>query len=103
MRDPGLRPHNRLFSAVLYFGGDYIGCDGNTGLGMPDFKKLAQSYGINFTKITPKLMKDREALSKIFNSEGLKMILVPIDPEQTYFPKIHRKYFNICLLTYFLK
>ena len=71
-----------------YFGGDYIGCDVNTGLGMPDFRKLAESFGIKFYKITPEIFKNKKRLSKILNQNELSLIVVPIDPEQTYFPKI---------------
>lgn len=71
-----------------YFGGDYIGCDGNTGLGMPDFRKLAESYEIKFYEVTPKIFKNKKKLSKILNQNELSLIVIPIDPEQTYFPKI---------------
>jgi len=71
-----------------YFGGDYIGCDSNTGLGMPDFRKLAESYDIKFYELTPKIFKNKKKLSKILNKNELSIILIPIDPEQTYFPKI---------------
>jgi acetolactate synthase-1/2/3 large subunit len=71
-----------------YFGGEYIGCDESSGLGMPDFKLLAQAYGLNYEKIKPADVKDSFKLIKILDKKGPSIIVVPIDPEQTYFPKI---------------
>lgn len=71
-----------------YFGGDYIGCDELSGLGMPDFKLLAHAYGLNYEKIKSSDMKDISKLKKILDKKGPSIIVVPIDPEQTYFPKI---------------
>ncbi len=31
-----------------YFGGDFIGCGEDSGLGFPDFKKLADAFGLNY-------------------------------------------------------
>ena len=71
-----------------YFGGEYIGCDESSGLGMPDFKLLAQAYGLNYEKISKSDVKDIFKLKKILDKKGSSIIVVPIDPEQTYFPKI---------------
>ncbi len=71
-----------------YFGGDYIGCDESSGLGMPNFRDLAKAYSLGYEKITKKDVNDTSKLQKIFDKKGASIILVPIDPEQTYFPKI---------------
>ena len=74
-----------------YFGGDYIGCDESSGLGMPDFKLLAQAYGLSYEKIKPSDVKNVDKLQNILRKNGPSIIVVPIDPEQTYFPKIVSK------------
>jgi acetolactate synthase-1/2/3 large subunit len=55
-----------------YFGGDYVGCDIETGLGFPDWEKLAETFD-----------RDREWIQP-----GPVLYLIDTDPEQTYFPKI---------------
>jgi acetolactate synthase-1/2/3 large subunit len=70
-----------------YFGGEYLGCDVRTGLGFPDWTKLFEAYGI------PVLTLDDRGLetpnfTAAFDSVGPVAFVVPVDPEQTYFPKI---------------
>ena len=36
-----------------YFGGGYVGCDEETGLGMPNWKYLAKTFGLNYLKLKP--------------------------------------------------
>jgi acetolactate synthase-1/2/3 large subunit len=70
-----------------YFGGDYIGCDTETGLGFPDWEKLAMAYGIGFSRVTPESLSSLGS-SKEWTEPGPMLFSVEIDPEQTYFPKI---------------
>jgi acetolactate synthase-1/2/3 large subunit len=70
-----------------YFGGAWIGCDASTGLGLPRWETLAASYGIRYVRM------DADdpfggAVSEAIAARGPALIEVPIDPEQTYFPKI---------------
>jgi len=70
-----------------YFGGAYLGCDTRTGLGFPDWPLLFRAYGI------PALDLDERgtahpAFLEAFNGPGPAAFIVPVDPEQTYFPKI---------------
>jgi acetolactate synthase I/II/III large subunit len=70
-----------------YFGGEYLGCDVRTGLGFPDWTKLFEAYGI------PSLTLDFACLqtpgfADLFSRPGPAGFVVPVDPEQTYFPKI---------------
>ena len=74
-----------------YFGGDYVGCDDASGLGMPDFKLLAKAYGLKYEKLKPSDAQNLSKLQKIIDREGAAIIVVPVDPEQTYFPKIASK------------
>ena len=70
-----------------YFGGDYIGCDTSTGLGLPDWSKLFAVYGIPVQRLSGSWEADGE-FETALTAPGPAAFLVPIDPEQTYFPKI---------------
>ncbi len=70
-----------------YFGGAYVGCDTKTGLGFPDWTKLFEAYDI------PVLVLDEHGLesnefARLMNERGPRGFIVPVDPEQMYFPKI---------------
>ena len=70
-----------------YFGGAYLGCDTETGLGFPDWDMLFQSFGIG----TITLDKDWTTNDKVLealSSDKPYGFIVPIDPLQTYWPKI---------------
>ena len=70
-----------------YFAGAYLGCDVETGLGLPDWAHIAAAYGIKYVKINnPEML--REDISQILEEDGPCFIEVKIDPDQTYFPKI---------------
>lgn len=70
-----------------YFGGRYVGCDIETGLGMPEWSHLFAAYSIPMVRIGPGFDADPEFLDH-FNAEGPAAFVVAIDPRQTYFPKI---------------
>ena len=70
-----------------YFGGQYLGCDTRTGLGFPDWEQLFGAYGIPVMTIDPGFATD-DAFLERFDAPGPAAFIVPIDPEQTYFPKI---------------
>ena len=70
-----------------YFGGRYVGCDIETGLGMPNWEPLFAAYDIPILRIGPGFETDPEFLKR-FDEEGPRGFIVSIDPEQTYFPKI---------------
>jgi acetolactate synthase-1/2/3 large subunit len=70
-----------------YFGGRYIGCDVNTGLGIPNWSHLFAAYGVPMRELRPGFETDPAFLTAL-NAEGPAAFLVKIDPEQTYFPKI---------------
>lgn len=70
-----------------YFGGQYLGCDTSTGLGFPHWPTLFESFGI------PVLELDASGVSTdgfdgLFEASGPAAFVVPVDPEQTYYPKI---------------
>ena len=70
-----------------YFGGAYLGCDTNTGLGFPDWETLASAYKIPFILYTNQGFRDKQLIDHL-ESAGPLFVIVPIDPEQTYWPKI---------------
>ena len=72
---------------VNYFKGKYLGCDRNSGLGLPNWNLLFDAWNIPVLEVNRGYAENEEFLSR-FNSDGLQVFLVKIDPEQTYFPKI---------------
>ena len=72
-----------------YFGGAYLGCDQETGLGFPDWGLIAQSYKIPFLTVNSRdLLLTR--LPEI-QQKGPVLVEIPISPNQTYWPKISSK------------
>ena len=69
-----------------YFGGNWIGCDSETGLGLPELRDLAAAFGLRYVRVTSDNW--RSELSHCFSRTGPEIIEVPIDPDQTYYPKI---------------
>ena len=70
-----------------YFKGSYIGCDANTGLGMPGWQHIFAAYGVASYPVGPGFA-DNADFCQEFDAPGVAAFLVRIDPEQTYFPKI---------------
>jgi acetolactate synthase-1/2/3 large subunit len=71
-----------------YFGGARIGCDAQTGLGLPNLEALARAYRIPFLRLDPESSLDAAAASSLLDADGPALIEVPIDPDQTYYPRI---------------
>jgi acetolactate synthase I/II/III large subunit len=70
-----------------YFDGHYVGCDPSTGLGLPDWKKLFDAFSIPVAQLNPDNPFSEDVLTSL-QKLGPQAYLVPIDPEQTYYPKI---------------
>lgn len=73
-----------------YFGGRYVGCDRNTGLGLPDWEKLFAAWSLPVMRINIGYTNNADFLA-MFENKGPAAFIVSIDPEQTYFPKITSK------------
>ena len=71
-----------------YFDGAYLGCDADTGLGFPNWQGLFQAYNIPTTELTAKAGIDERSIAAM-TQPGPHAFIVPIDPEQTYYPKIN--------------
>jgi acetolactate synthase-1/2/3 large subunit len=70
-----------------YFGGAYLGCDIETGLGFPEWKTLFHSFGIKCMDIGVDWITVPDVMEALQSPEPWGFI-VPIDPLQTYWPKI---------------
>ena len=70
-----------------YFKGAYVGCDMSSGLGFPDWQRLAQAYGVPSLHLSANWTDD-QAFQTLWQANGPALFMVPLHPEQTYFPKI---------------
>jgi len=70
-----------------YFEGAYVGCDVTSGLGFPDWHTLAAAYRIPSYQLKDDWHINPEFL-ELWNNTSPALFLVPLHPEQTYFPKI---------------
>lgn len=70
-----------------YFGGKYLGCDTASGLGLPKWEKLFGAWDIPVMRLPVDFERDTEFRRRM-SAEGPFAFIVPVDPEQTYFPKI---------------
>ena len=70
-----------------YFKGKYIGCDTKSGLGFPDWRKIAAAYNISTYELTLNWFSDKNFL-KLWETNSPTLFIVNLHPEQTYFPKI---------------
>jgi len=70
-----------------YFEGAYVGCDVTSGLGFPDWHTLAAAYRIPSYQLKDNWHSNPEFL-ELWNNTSPALFLVPLHPEQTYFPKI---------------
>ena len=71
-----------------YFRGAWIGCDAQTGLGLPSWEILARAYRIPFAQLDANSGLDAPSVRSLLEAHGPALIEVPIDPDQTYYPKI---------------
>lgn len=70
-----------------FFGGAYIGCDEETGLGFPNWVELFRAYGIRASELdlsdsTP------DRLSKLLDSPEPEAWVVRVDPTQSNWPAV---------------
>ena len=70
-----------------FFGGAYVGCDDQTGLGFPDWVQLFKAFGISAEYLKPEDVTPERLASKLAGNEPRAWI-VPIDPEQPNFPSV---------------
>jgi acetolactate synthase-1/2/3 large subunit len=70
-----------------YFQGAWLGCDTESGLGFPDWPALFDSFDIPVLMMGPEGFAS-DATQSFIQNHGLYAVLVPVNPAQTFFPKI---------------
>lgn len=75
------------FTQKSYFNGNYVGCDYETGLGLPAWEKIFEAYGIPVIRINKDNL-DFESIRKILTEDGPQGFIVELDPEQVFYPKV---------------
>jgi acetolactate synthase-1/2/3 large subunit len=70
-----------------YYQGNSIGCDVESGLGLPNWIQIFSAYGITCRTIDVMEKFSQNVIDEL-NDQHPRAFLVPIHPEQTYFPKI---------------
>lgn len=70
-----------------YFNGNYVGCDLETGLGLPNWEKIFEAYGIPAIRLTSQNL-DYELIESNLNEIGPQGFIVDLDPEQLFYPKV---------------
>ena len=74
-------------SQKAYFAGAYIGCDAETGVGLPDWAKAFDAYGIPSVEISGNFSENAEAL-RLLEAAGPAAFIVNVHPDQSFLPKI---------------
>lgn len=70
-----------------YFDGKYLGCDRRSGLGLPDWTRVFAAWDVPVMLLDDGFDSAPDFLAAMA-APGPAAFIVPIDPEQTYFPKI---------------
>jgi acetolactate synthase I/II/III large subunit len=74
-------------SQTNYFGGPNIGCSPETGVSIPDYRKLARAYGLK-TAIIEDQSDLRAAVRKVLRSRGPVVCDVHIIPDEIRAPRV---------------
>lgn len=70
-----------------YFGGKYLGCDSASGLGLPNWERLFAAWDVPVMELPLDFDVNDDVRARL-EQHGLQAFIVPIDPQQTYLPKI---------------
>ena len=71
-----------------YFSGKYIGCDRATNLGIPNWDKIGDVWGIDSMRLSSLNEVNEAEFQNLFKQAGPAIFILSICPNQTYFPKI---------------
>ncbi len=74
-------------SQKAYFSGNYLGCDPETGIGLPNWKELFAAWGIDCFELSDSLASNREAINS-FKGAGPCAFILKIHQDQPFLPKI---------------
>jgi acetolactate synthase-1/2/3 large subunit len=80
-------------SQKAYFAGAYIGCDADTGVGLPDWEAIFSAYGIPSVSIVGPLKENSHALD-LLDKTGPAAFIIKIHPDQSFLPKVTSKIFS---------
>lgn len=67
-----------------------IGLDPTTGVGFPDFAKLAEAFGFNYFELQDEPGAE-QTIRQVLETEGPVFCNVTVDPEQNFVPKLSSK------------
>ena len=67
--------------------GHFTGCTPDTGVGMPDFEKIANAFDIPFFKVNEQSEMDA-AIKSVLSTEGPVICVWPQDPDQLIEPRV---------------
>jgi acetolactate synthase-1/2/3 large subunit len=70
-----------------YFGGPNIGCDSNTGVSIPDYRKVARAYGLK-TAVIEDQSDLRAAVRRVLRSRGPVVCDVHVIPDEIRAPRV---------------
>jgi acetolactate synthase-1/2/3 large subunit len=71
-----------------YFEGRFVGTDGPSGLGFPDWASIAQSFGIGYVRIDDPACDLVSALTAALDGRGPSLIDVRLETDVTLWPKV---------------
>ena len=70
-----------------YFNGNYVGCDLETGLGLPNWEKIFEAYTIPVIRFTSENL-DFDLIKSKISEPGPQGFIIDLDPEQLFYPKV---------------
>ena len=68
----------------------FIGIDSDSGVGFPDFEKLADAFGIKYYKLDSELTA-KDVIKQVIESDGPCICEAVVDPDQNFEPKSSSK------------
>lgn len=80
-------------SQKAYFEGNYVGCDGPTGVGLPNWISVFASYGIPAIEVNESIRNNENFLTLLSNS-GPAAFIINIHPDQSFLPKVTSRIFS---------
>lgn len=70
-----------------YFGDARVGSDRESGVGLPEWQRLFGAYGIPVMRLNDRFDESAD-FAELMDAPGPAAFVVPVDPAQTYYPKI---------------
>jgi acetolactate synthase I/II/III large subunit len=80
-------------SQKAYFDGNYVGCDAETGVGLPDWSQVFDAYGIPSVTLSGPLSESPEAQA-LLKSKGPGALILKVSKEQPFYPKVTSRIFS---------